>query len=44
VHIEDREHRRGLPELVHHLAANANPHDLSSSTEQGEIGVAFDHR
>jgi hypothetical protein len=43
VHIEDREHERGLRELVCDLAANVNLHDLSSATEQGEIWVASDH-
>jgi hypothetical protein len=43
MHIEDREHERGLRELVCDLAANANLHDLSSATEQGKVWVDFDH-
>jgi hypothetical protein len=43
MHIEDYEHGRGSPEFVPHLATDTDPHDLSSTTEQGEIWVAFDH-
>jgi hypothetical protein len=43
VDIEDRDHGRDLPALVRHLAADKNPHDLPSSTEQAEIRVAFAH-
>jgi hypothetical protein len=43
VHIEDRDHRRDLPKLVRHLAADADPHGFSLSTEQGEIWTPSDH-
>jgi hypothetical protein len=43
VHIEDRDHGRDLPKLVHHLAADTDSHSFSSTMKQGEIWTPSDH-